>query len=422
MTESTLKTVSEITAEIKNLLELRFRLVKVEGEMTNLKVQSSGHIYFSLKDTNAQISCAMFKGAASSLSFRPKSGDKVVVQGEISVYPPRGGYQIIVKSMKMAGVGELLVRLHALKNKLLEKGYFEKSKKLPLPAFPKTIGIITSPTGAVIQDIVNVITRRCQSYHLVLYPVKVQGDGAAEEIACAINEMNRYSLCDLLIVGRGGGSLEDLWPFNEECVADALFRSKIPTIAAVGHETDFSITDFVADVRAPTPSAAAEIAVKETASELKRLEHIKKSLDNALQRQITHLKSRLERYTAHPLFASPFNLLKIRAQKLDDIQMRLDLLSPKKRIGELQKTLSQKEQQLASMVKKLHESKKTRFKSLIDHLSSINPENLLKKGYLISFDEISGSVIMGRSQIKDGMKLRLHYHDGDVTTTAEQKV
>ncbi|MES2121396.1 MAG: exodeoxyribonuclease VII large subunit, partial [Chlamydiota bacterium] len=233
--------VSELTNEIKKQIESRFPAVAVKGEISNLKEQSSGHIYFTLKDAGAQLSAVLFRGNARELSRLPKNGDQVVLRGEISLYTPRGQYQMIVRNLEYAGVGELLLKLHAMKAKLQGLGWFDASRKRPLPRFPKTIGVVTSPTGAVIQDIVQVLSRRNAGVHLILHPVKVQGEGAAEEIARAIEEFNRFHLADLLIVGRGGGSLEDLWAFNEECVARAIFQSKIPVISAVGHETDFSI-------------------------------------------------------------------------------------------------------------------------------------------------------------------------------------
>jgi exodeoxyribonuclease VII large subunit len=258
--------VTELTSQIKQQLETGFSSIYVKGEISNIKLQASGHYYFTLKDAGSQISCVLFKGHTKALSRAPKEGDQVVVQGDISVYAPRGNYQLLVKTIEYVGIGTLLMQLHMLKEKLQAEGLFDKSRKKLLPRFPKIIGVITSPTGAVIQDILTVLERRSSGMHLILNPVKVQGEGSAEEIARAIDDCNRYAICDVLIVGRGGGSLEDLWAFNEEIVVRAIARSQIPIISAVGHETDVSLSDFVADVRAPTPSAAAEICTAEKRS------------------------------------------------------------------------------------------------------------------------------------------------------------
>jgi exodeoxyribonuclease VII large subunit len=243
--------VSGLTQSIKMLLEGQFSFVAVQGEVSNCKLQASGHLYFSIKDANAQLSAVMFKGDLAKVPRLPKDGDQVILKGGLNVYPPSGKYQIVVRTLEWAGVGALLLQLEALKAKLKGLGYFDSGRKKPLPKFPKTIGVVTSPTGAVIQDILNVLERRISEFHLILNPVKVQGPGASQEIAAAIDFFNKHQLADVLIVGRGGGSLEDLWAFNEEVVAAAIFRSQIPVVSAVGHETDFTLADFVADVRAP---------------------------------------------------------------------------------------------------------------------------------------------------------------------------
>jgi len=442
MNENSVLSVSQLTSSIKAILESRFTSVHVQGEVTNITYQSSGHVYFSLKDAGAQLSCVLFKGNAQKLSFRPKAGDKVEVSGDISVYPPRGNYQLIARSMKQAGVGNLLLQLHELKKKLQEKGYFEKTHKKDLPKYPKKIGVITSPTGAVIQDIINVIRRRHASFHILLYPVKVQGDGAAREIAQAIYEASHHGIADVLIVGRGGGSLEDLWAFNEEIVADALFNCSIPTIAAVGHETDFSITDFVADLRAPTPSAAAEIVMKETAHQLDFLQNTEQKLAHILSSKIRHLKVRLEKYTAHPLLRSPYGLLKVHMQKLDEISYRLknamnqrlettrltltrfekqlDGHNPRQKLSGYRKSIHDVMHMITRGMKARFEMKKKDFTSLLAHLQAIDPKNLLQKGYCISFDEKSGSVIMGAAQVREGSRVKILYHDGEVSTITEK--
>ena len=317
--------VSQITFAIKSLIEPTFRSISVKGEISNFKKHSSGHFYFNLKDDKAQIFCAFFKNDNKNISRLPKDGDQITIKGSIAIYPPRGNYQIIVKELIFSGIGELLIKLHQLKEKLKIKGYFEREKKQSLPKYPKRIGIITSPTGAVIQDILNVLSRRNSSFHLLLNPVNVQGEKSEKEIAQAIDDFNKYDLADVLIIGRGGGSLEDLWAFNEEIVADAIYRSKIPIISAVGHETDFSISDFVADVRAPTPSAAAEIAIQEKTKILKDFDNYHTILKKTLLQYINNCKIQINSLVKQPLFSSTYALLGKDMQRLDDIKENLDI-------------------------------------------------------------------------------------------------
>lgn len=412
MQESRVITVSELTLAVKKHLETRFPSVRVQGEITNFKEQSSGHLYFTLKDAQAQISAVLFRGNAQGLTRTPKNGDQVVVQGELNVYPPRGNYQLIVRELQFNGIGELLLKLHALKTKLEGMGWFDKSRKKPLPKNPKTIGIVTSPTGAVIQDILNILSRRHAGFHLILNPVKVQGEGAAEEIAQAIDQFNQHGLADVLIVGRGGGSLEDLWAFNEEIVAQAIFRSKIPIISAVGHETDYAISDFVADVRAPTPSAAAEICMAASEEHLKALFHIDKQLIQTLLHFLKIRRQKLETLRKQPILSSPFAILGNAAQRLDDfseeLHFSLKRLVQSKGI-ELQ-AAKKRHQLLDPRIQVAHLRQK--LFQLTAHLKAIDPKNLLKKGYSILFHENSGSVIFSSQELKAGDHVRLLLHDG----------
>ncbi|MGH2638334.1 MAG: exodeoxyribonuclease VII large subunit, partial [Rhabdochlamydiaceae bacterium] len=375
--------VSQLTLSIKKHLEGRFQALKVQGEITNFKEQTSGHLYFTLKDAESQISAVLFRGNAAGLTRLPKNGDQVIVQGEISVYAPRGNYQLIVRLLQHAGVGELLLRLHTLKAKLEGLGWFDPSRKKPLPTSPKTIGVVTSPTGAVIQDILNILSRRHAGFHLILNPVKVQGDGAAQEIAAAIDQFNKYGMVDVLIVGRGGGSLEDLWPFNEEVVAQAIFRSRIPIISAVGHETDFSISDFVADLRAPTPSAAAELVMAAANQHLSHLLAFQKRFDQLISHHLTSHHQKISLLQRHPLLSSPYALIESASQRLDDYteefdQTILQLLHTKRlKLDGLQRQLGAMSPQIR--INHLKE----KLKSLTAHLKSIDPKNLLKKGYSI---------------------------------------
>lgn len=341
-------TVSELTRRIKINLESAFPIVTLQGEVSNFKQQSSGHLYFSLKDQHAQISAVMFKKDADALPKMPKDGDQVIATGEINVYPAGGRYQIVIKQLKLAGLGDLLLKLEELKGKLHKLGWFSQKHKKPLPKFPKTIGVVTSPTGAVIQDILNILSRRYSGFHLILYPVKVQGDGAAAEIAQAIDEMNRYQVADVLIVGRGGGSIEDLWAFNEEIVAAAIFRSGIPIISAVGHETDHCIADYVADVRAPTPSAAAEMVIAEKEQLLKFLDHTQKRMAQTLQHLVRHGQTRLNGIKRLPLFLNPYTLLGPWFQKIDGMSMECDQILKRKFLG-LRQLITGKQKHLSSL-------------------------------------------------------------------------
>ncbi|MEE9165043.1 MAG: exodeoxyribonuclease VII large subunit, partial [Nitrospinota bacterium] len=256
-------TVTEITRAIKFSLETEFPRVWIEGEISNLRIPSSGHMYLTIKDEESQIKVVMFRSGKSQLKFGPKDGDQVIVKGKITVYEPRGEYQIVIDYMEPKGIGALQLAFQQLKEKLSKEGLFDEELKKSLPLLPQKIGIITSPTGAAVRDILNIIDRRFPNVHILIAPVKVQGEGAAQEIAAAVKDLNKIKGVDVIIVGRGGGSIEDLWAFNEEVVARAIFESEIPVISAVGHEIDFTISDFVADLRAPTPSAAAELVVRD---------------------------------------------------------------------------------------------------------------------------------------------------------------
>lgn len=458
--------VAELTSAIKNQLESRFPAVSVKGEISNFKEQASGHLYFTLKDQEAQISAVLFRGNAKDLGRLPKNGDQVILRGELSVYAPRGNYQIVARKLEFLGVGELLMQLHALKAKLEKQGWFASSRKKPLPKFPRTIGVVTSPTGAVIQDILHILSRRFSGFHLILNPVKVQGEGAAEEIARAIEEFNRYALADVLIVGRGGGSLEDLWAFNEEKVAAAIFHSKIPVISAVGHETDFSIADFVADVRAPTPSAAAEIATLETAQQLQFLHQSKKQLNTSMSALLQRLDRQVIQMKRHPFLSSPFSLFEPHLQRIDHLRADLNLcfkrfsqekhfklqalkkqtlaLKPSQQIASarqklallarsLQTALQQQyvarkklfnkqslQQALDQRFRTQLQHKKQHLEKLTSHLHSIDPKNLLTKGYCILFQEKKNSIILSSRELKEQDKVRLQLHDGNVHLTVDE--
>jgi exodeoxyribonuclease VII large subunit len=320
-------TVSELTSKIKNLLEESFPSVWVEGEVSNCRMPSSGHIYFTLKDEQSQLNAVFFRGANLKTKFRIEDGLKVLALGNISVYQRRGDYQLIVGLLQPRGIGELQLAFEQLKRKLQKEGLFAPEHKKTIPLFPRRIGIVTSPTGAAIRDIINVINRRFHQVEILINPVKVQGEGAGEEIAEAIDEFNKMEEVDVLIVGRGGGSMEDLWAFNEEIVARAIYNSKIPVISAVGHEIDFVISDFVADLRAPTPSAAAELVVGEMKQITQKIRDFQTRIISALTNNLSLYKQdiddffeRIDRTCSH--------ILELAIQRTSNLSGKLSMLSP----------------------------------------------------------------------------------------------
>lgn len=462
----TILSVTSLTESIKATLEKRFSNVKVQGEVSNLKEQASGHIYFTLKDASSQIAAVLFRGYNKELTRPLRNGDKLILQGEVNLYTPRGAYQLIVRQVEFTGTGELLLKLHELKNKLERLGWFAPAHKKKIPQFPKTIGVVTSPTGAVIQDILHILNRRLENFHLILYPVKVQGEGAAQEIATAINECNRYQLCDVLIVGRGGGSLEDLWAFNEECVATAIHSSSIPIISAVGHETDFSISDFVADLRAPTPSAAAEIVSSEKGKQIQFLKQAQSRIDATLSSYLLNVNKRLDQLKRHPILRYPLSMLEPHFQHIDDLssellsgvqrairerwlhlsalkrqalalQPRQQLMASREQLSSLCSAIEQatihylalkhkqidascKKGRLDALMTQRLQSAKERMHTLSAHLQGINPERLLSQGYCILFEEKSSSVILSVNLLQEGKNYRLKLADGIATMTKVQ--
>jgi len=436
--------VSQLTAAIKKKLEVAFSFVAVQGEVSNLRKQSSGHIYFTLKDKEAQISAVLFRGNALQMSRLPKEGDQVTLKGELSVYPPRGNYQIIVRQIEFSGVGQLLQKLHDLKIKIQSLGWLDPSRKKPLPKFPKTIGVVTSPTGSVIQDILHILERRFSGFQLLLYPVRVQGEGAGKEIAQAIVDFNHYRLAEVLIIGRGGGSLEDLWPFNEERVAEAIYTSKIPIISAVGHETDFTIADFVADMRAPTPSAAAELVTVEKKEHLLQLAKAKTRVLQSVQAHLRTSRKMLQALAKSPPLSSPDLLLGTFFQKIDDmkddinrsIQQKLsqqklhlqalikqkEALKPSFQIALLKQNFTKKKKEILQVLKQRTALKRERLQQLIDHLQAIDPNHLLKKGYSIVFREKKDSVILSKNEVSPNENIRIKLSEGQLLVSVKEKL
>ena len=319
----TVFTVSELTEKLRALLEERFPIIWVEGEISNFKVYGSGHAYFTLKDANAQMRAVLFRNRARRIRFEPGDGLHVLAMGSVEVYPQRGEYQLVVELLEPRGLGALQLAFDQLKARLAAEGLFDEGRKRPLPRFPRKIGIVTSPSGAAIRDMLRVIGRRFGELHIVLAPCRVQGDGAAEEIAQGIRDLNRLGDVDVIIAGRGGGSLEDLWSFNEEVVARAIVASKVPVISAVGHEVDVTIADFVADLRAPTPSAAAELVVREKQAIVETVADLTHRLRRSMGRRLEHERRRTEALVTRRVLTDPSRPLRDLHRRVDTARTRL---------------------------------------------------------------------------------------------------
>jgi len=382
-------TVREITERVKLLLEENLFDIYVRGEISNYRRASSGHIYFTLKDENAVLKAVLFRGNQNNVRFELEDGLKVIVHGNLNVFEKRGEYQILVDFIEPEGIGALQLAFEQLKEKLLKEGLFDPAHKVPIPEFPETVGIVTSPTGAALRDILNIINRRYRGIHIIIYPTLVQGEGAAQEIARAIEKANRRNEVEVLIVGRGGGSIEDLWPFNEEIVARAIYNSDIPIISAVGHEIDFTISDFAADLRAPTPSAAAELVVKNKEELLKRSKELMNRLLSSMERVISQRREKASFYSTELLQKRMKTLLNERNLILDELARSL---------------MSSTEARLARA--------RARFEKTAGQLNALSPLNTIARGFAVLstlpeektlfsiFDARVGGDI--RARLKDG--------------------
>ena len=382
-------TVTQLNKYLKDRFDEDENLnaILVKGEISNFKNHYTGHLYFTLKDETSLIKCIMFKSYAEKLQFKPKDGMKVMVFGTVSVFERDGVYQIYSKNMIEDGIGDLHEKFEQLKAKLEEEGLFDAQHKKPIPMFPKVIGVLTSQTGAVIRDIINVSSRRNPNVYIRLLPVPVQGPGAGEQIAEKIKIMNDKKLADVLIIGRGGGSLEDLWPFNEEIVARAIYNSEIPIISAVGHETDFTIADFVADLRAPTPSAAAELAVPDIFELKQKIQNYQNRYRIALKKKLEVMKLRLEKIMKSRAFTDP-------KRKILDNSILLDNL-----VKRLEKT-----------IKDLQNIKTNKYKELIAKLDTLSPLKTLVRGY--SLTEKDGKIVKSVKQINKKDIISIRFTDG----------
>jgi len=387
-------TVTDLTRKIKQILESGFPSIAVQGEISNFKRHSSGHLYFTMKDESAQLPCVMWRSRATVLSFTPEDGAKVIAAGRITVYEVRGTYQLDVQSIRPLGAGELQAAFEKLKKKLEGEGLFDPARKRPLPAYPKRIGIVTSPTGAVLQDMKNVFRRRFPGLELIMIPVRVQGAGAAAEIAEAVDDLSRYASIDLVIVARGGGSMEDLWPFNEEVVARAIARCRVPVVSAVGHETDFTIADFVADVRAPTPSAAAELVVPDRREILENVADSWYRIQQSVLGIVSDKRERIHNLLNSYAFNRPVDLLRQHSQHADETLRALH--------------------RVAAHAFALTSARQG---SLDQRLKALDPRLALRRGYAIVRKD--RSIVSSTVQVHGGDSVDLEFQDGRVRSTIE---
>jgi exodeoxyribonuclease VII large subunit len=386
-------TVSEITRGIKTSLEHRFSNIGVLGEISNVRKPGSGHVYLTLKDKNSQLQAVVFRNTASRIKFELKDGMEVISFGSVTVYEPRGQYQLIINKMEPKGIGALQLAFQQLKEKLEKEGLFDHAHKKTIPFIPQKIGIVTSPTGAAIKDILNIIDRRFANVEILIYPVKVQGEGAAQEIAEAITELNNYSDIDVIITGRGGGSLEDLWAFNEETVARSIYNSRIPVISAVGHEIDITIADLVADKRALTPSEAGELVVPRKDLLIEKIEKFKARLLQSLAGKLRLSKEKLARIANSYAMRQPFDRLNRWQQKLDEFAQRLNL----------------------NITHALH-TERDKLSGIAGKLESLSPLNVLKRGYTITTRLEDNKSLRCIIDLSKGDKIKTNLSTGSIVS------
>jgi exodeoxyribonuclease VII large subunit len=436
----TILTVSELTREIKEILEDRFPDVWVEGEISNVRIPPSGHIYFTLKDDTSQIRAVLFKMQARALRFVAEDGLHVICRGRVSLYEKRGDYQLILGSMEPKGIGALQLAFLQLKEKLEKEGFFDPDRKRPIPMIPKRIGIVTSPTGAVIRDILHILKRRFENLPILLYPVRVQGEGASGEIVEAVKYFNQWTDVDVIIVGRGGGSLEDLWAFNEEAVARAIYHSRIPIISAVGHETDYTISDFVADLRAPTPSAAAELVVRDK-KEIKRILHyLWGRLENEGAQIFEGYRTRLSHLVR--IFREPEKKIEEYFLRMDDLVNRLRLFaswtlkrkkerqlhlsenlllgSPVEKLKNLRSFLSEVRKRMERNVHHAMEIRRHRVAGICGKLDSLSPLSILQRGYSVTRKLPSLQILREAIHVKEGDRVTVKLYRGTLFCCVEK--
>jgi len=428
--------VSELTDRIQGVLETDFHDVWVEGEVSNLRIADSGHWYFSLKDETAQIRAVVWKTAGRLIRFRPKDGMKVLARGSVRVYAPRGEYQVSVELLEPLGKGSLQQAFEELKDRLDKEGLFGAARKRPLPMLPRRIGVVTSPTGAVIQDILRVLSSRYATLEVLVYPARVQGPEAAAEIVQGIRALNRLPGIDVIILARGGGSLEDLWPFNEEAVARAMAASRVPTISAVGHETDFTIADFVADLRAPTPSAAAERVVQAKAELQARVQGLEERLAACLRLRLARIRARVEAVTSHRVFEAERGRIRTHAQRVDELAHRSgaalrraaerarDRLARAagslggfrwdRQVSVRREGLAAREGRLHALLRSRLDLARSSLAGATGRLETLSPLSVLSRGYALVWDSARDRLVRKADDVKPGDRLRVRVSDGDL--------
>lgn len=384
-------TVSELNRLVKGLLEKSIAPLWVKGEVSNLTIHRSGHVYFSIKDQPCQLSCVFFRGATKAQELGLRNGTKVELQGSLTVYEPRGTYQLSVRQMRVGGIGALQQQFEMLKSHLRAEGLFDQDRKRAIPHLPKCVGVITSPQGAAIRDFLQIINRRFSNIQVKIIPAAVQGKDASYQLMRAIQWVNAQELCDVLIVTRGGGSLEDLWAFNEEKVARAVATSAIPIISAVGHEVDFTICDFVADMRVPTPSAAAELVVAEKSQLSTRITTAKKSIYNILQYNLSELRRRVERAANHPVFSNPAHSINLYQQRVDENRMRL-----------------------GNSITITTQRCRSKLENLQGRIAALNPKQVLNRGYAYLVDPQNNRVINESNKANKGQILKAILSNGEL--------
>ena len=434
--------VSDITGDVKSILESAFDSIWVEGEISNLRIAGSQHAYFVLKDDRSQIRCVLFKGYRAGLKIQPEDGDQFILFGRVTVYESRGEYQLIVENMEPRGLGALQKSFEQLKNRLSEEGLFNEGNKKKIPEFPWKVGVVTSSTGAAIRDILNVIQRRNPKVSVLVYPVKVQGEGAAAQISEAIQHMNGINDIDVLIIGRGGGSIEDLWAFNEEIVVRAISKSTIPVVSAVGHEIDFTISDFVSDLRAPTPSAAAELVVPVLVEKTQKLNEMTGQLLKTIRNKTLKYEDLLKSFVNRRFFKDPMNVLQPHVQHLDDLNNRLfrglDIwvliqgeklsgmihqllrLTPEKNIAQFKEKTELLQNRLMHDIGSILRSEKSRLDSVLKNLNALSPLSILDRGYSIT--NFQGKAITRSDQIQPKDSVSIHLARGQLDCTVKRVI
>ena len=411
--------VSALTRYLKAQFDSdpNLRHVFLKGEISNFKAHTTGHLYFSVKDEGSKINAIMFRSNASKLNFTPADGSKVLMAGRISVYEPTGSYQIYVDEMVEDGVGNLYVAFEKLKKKLQTEGLFDQSHKKPIPKIPRRVGIITASTGAAIRDIITTIKRRFPICETILFPTLVQGDNAKDDIVRNIERAKDYDL-DVLIVGRGGGSIEDLWPFNEEIVARAIYNCDIPVISAVGHEIDFTIADFVADLRAPTPTAAAELAVPNMSDLKSHISQLGIRLNEAIYKKINYQKLYLDSIKNSYVIKSPMIMFENKKQSLDLLKEKINELVLRNIQNKKDKLDSLRNSYILTNPQNIYKDKKVELKNIIDKLNLLNPLNVLGRGYSISY--VGGKVLKSISLVKENSEVDVKLSDGTLKTVVQK--